>query len=101
MPTLEHTGRRTGKPVEYFLAEPVGAADDAQASLVELEALVADARNSEAIALGLSLLERGTSAFRLGRIRYFLAQAYLGSSQPERASSLLAEAGAPCVDVHD
>ena len=101
LPTLEHIARRTGKPVEYFLAEPVGAADDASASLVELEALVADARNLEAIALGLSLLERGTSAFRLGRIRYFLAQAYLGSSQPERASSLLAEARAHFEAVND
>lgn len=92
LPTLEHIARRTGKPVEFFLAEPAGAADDTQASLLELEVLVADGRNDEAIALGTSLLERGTSAFRLGRIRYFLAQAYIGSAQPERASVLLAEA---------
>src|SRR5690348_18479012 len=49
LPTLEHIARRTGKPVEFFLAEPVGAADDAQASLLELEVLVADGRNDEAI----------------------------------------------------
>jgi transcriptional regulator with XRE-family HTH domain len=77
LPTLEHIARRTGKPVEFFLAEPAGASDDSQATLLELEAMVADGRNHEAIALGLSLLERGSSAFRLGRIRYFLAQAYL------------------------
>src|SRR5437899_11372205 len=81
LPTLEHIARRTGKPVEFFLAEPVGAADDASARLIELEAMVADGRNQDAIALGSSLLERGTSAFRLGRIRFFLAQAYLASSQ--------------------
>jgi tetratricopeptide (TPR) repeat protein len=92
LPTLEHIARRTSKPVEFFLAEPAGAADDTQASLLELEVLVADGRNDDAIALGAALLERGTSAFRLGRIRYFLAQAYVGSAQPERASALLADA---------
>jgi tetratricopeptide (TPR) repeat protein len=101
LPTLEHIARRTGKPVEFFLAEPVGAADDAQASLLELEVLVADGRNDDAIALGSTLLDRGTSAFRLGRIRYFLAQAYIGSAQPERASALLADARAHFEAVDD
>src|SRR5258707_10768303 len=40
LPTLEHIARRTGKPVEFFLAEPAGAVDDTQASLIELEAMV-------------------------------------------------------------
>jgi tetratricopeptide (TPR) repeat protein len=101
LPTLEHIARRTGKPVEFFLAEPAGAADDTQASLLELEVLVADGRNDDAIALGAALLERGTSAFRLGRIRYFLAQAYIGSGQPERASALLADAHAHFEAVDD
>ncbi|HKW07422.1 MAG TPA: helix-turn-helix transcriptional regulator [Candidatus Dormibacteraeota bacterium] len=101
LPTLEHIARRTGKPVEFFLAEPVGAADDTQATLLELEALVADGRNDEAIVLGSSMLERGTSAFRLGRIRYFLAQAYAASGQGERASALLVEARAHFEAVDD
>jgi tetratricopeptide (TPR) repeat protein len=101
LPTLEHIARRTGKPVEFFLAEPVGAADDTQVSLLELEVLVADGKNDEAIALGKALLERGTSAFRLGRIRYFLAQAYIGSGQPEGASALLADARAHFEAVDD
>src|SRR5205807_993785 len=81
--------RRTNRPVEFFLAEPAGAPDETQASLIELEALVADGRNQEAIALGMSLLDRGTSGFRLGRIRYLLAQAYLATAQPERAAPFL------------
>ena len=92
LPTLEHIARRTGKPVEFFLAEPAGATDQTQASLIALEAMVADGRLQEAIALGRSLIDRGSSAFRLGRIRYFLAQAYLGLSQPEPAEALLADA---------
>lgn len=101
LPTLEHIARRTGKPVEFFLAEPVGATDDVQASLLELELMVADRRYGEAILIGTSLLDRGSSAFRLGRIRYFLALAYLGSSQDERASALLADARAHFEAVND
>ena len=101
LPTLEHIARRTGKPVEFFLADPVGAADDTQATLLELEALVADGRKNDEIVLGTSMLERGTSAFRLGRIRYFLAQAFVGSGQGERATALLAEARAHFEAVDD
>ncbi len=92
MPTLEHIARRTGKPVEFFLAERAGRADDSHDRLIELEAMVADSRNLEAIDLGQTLLSGGSSALRLGRIRFLLAQAYLGASQPERAAGLLAEA---------
>ena len=92
MPTLEHIARRTGKPVEFFLAEPVGATDIFQARLLELEALVADSRNHEAITLGTSLLDKAPSAFRLGRIRLLLAQAHLGAHQADRANPLLADA---------
>lgn len=101
LPTLEHIARRTGKPVEFFLAEPAGAADDTQASLLELESLVADGRHPEAITLGTSLLEKGSSAFRLGRIRYFLAQAYAGSGQPDHAAALLADARAHFEALND
>lgn len=101
LPTLEHIARRTGKPVEFFLAEPAGATDDAQASLLELEVMVADGHYGEAIVLGTSLLDRGSSAFRLGRIRYFLAQAYIGAAQIERASALLTDARAHFEAVND
>lgn len=101
LPTLEHIARRTGKPVEFFLAEPVGATDDTQASLLEIEVMVADGRFDEAIVAGASLLDRGSSAFRLGRIRYFLAQAYLGAGQADRATALLADARAHFEAVND
>jgi len=101
LPTLEHIARRTGKPVEFFLAEPGGAADDIVVRLFELEAMVADGRNTEAIAVGQALLDGHSSAFRLGRIRFLLAQAYLGSSEPERAASLLEEARAHFEAVND
>src|SRR5438105_15950418 len=74
---------------------------DSQRGLFRPQALVADGRNHEAIKLGTSLLDRGTSAFRLGRIRYFLAQAHLGTAQPERASALLDEARAHFEAVND
>src|SRR2546430_8559723 len=56
--------------------------------------MVADGRNHEAVALGLALLDRAFSASRLGRIRFLLGQAYLGSAQPDYAATLLAEARA-------
>lgn len=101
LPTLEHIARRTNKPIEFFLAEQTGAPDDTMAKLIELEAMVADGRSREAIALGNSLMERATSAFRLGRIRFFLAQAYLAASMPDRAVALLKEARSHFETVND
>src|ERR1700737_1470553 len=68
LPTLEHIAARTGKPVEFFLADPGGTTDETQAALADLQSMVADGRYNEAIELGRSLLNLGTSAYRLGRI---------------------------------
>lgn len=101
LPTLEHIAQRTGKPVEFFLADPSSSTDETQIALAELEAMVADGRYDEAIALGRSLLDKGSSAFRLGRIRYFLAMAYLQLAQPAEAESLFAEAQAHFEAIND
>src|SRR5207244_13107597 len=100
-PTLEHIARRTGKPIECFLAAPGGSADDTRTSVIELEALVAGGRNTEAVALGHSLLDRSSSAFRLGRIRFLVAQAYLDSSDPDQAADLLGQARAHFAAAND
>jgi len=92
LPTLEHIARRTGKPVDFFLADPGGAIDETQAGLLELEAMIGEGRYPEAIPLGQRLLGLATSAHRLGRIRFFLAQAHSQLGQPERAAPLLREA---------
>jgi tetratricopeptide (TPR) repeat protein len=89
LPTLEHIARRTGKPIEFFLADPSGVTDETQAGLAQLEGLVAAARFDEAAELGKTLLALATSAHRLGRIRFFLAQAQLNLGQPEEAAVLL------------
>jgi tetratricopeptide (TPR) repeat protein len=101
LPTLEHIAQRTGKPVEFFLADPAGTTDESQAALSELEATVGDGRYAEAIKLGESLLDLGTSAHRLGRIRYYLAMAYVQSGQTERADELLAQARAHFEAIND
>jgi tetratricopeptide (TPR) repeat protein len=92
LPTLEHIARRTGKPVDFFLADPGGATDETQAGLLELEAMIGEGRYPDAIALGQKLLGLASSAHRLGRIRFFLAQAYSQLGQPEQAVPLLADA---------
>ncbi len=101
LPTLEHIAHRTGKPVEFFLADPGGTADDTQAAVADLEALVGDGQYAKAIELGESLLDLGTAAHRLGRIRYFLAMAYVQVGQGGRAEDLLAQARAHFEAVND
>jgi len=101
LPTLEHIAHRTNKPVEFFLADPGGTTDSSQAALADLEAMVGDGRYQQAIVLGRSLLEIGSSAHRLGRIRYLLAMAYLQLGQPEPAEGLLAEARAHFEAIND
>ena len=101
LPTLEHIAQRTGKPVEFFLADPSGTTDETQAALADLESMVADGRYNEAIELGRSLLNLGTSAYRLGRIRYFLAMSYISLAQPDKAVGLLAGARAHFEAIND
>jgi tetratricopeptide (TPR) repeat protein len=101
LPTLEHIAQRTGKPVEFFLSDPAGTTDEAQASLADLEAMVGDGRYTEAIALGESLLDLGTSAHRLGRIRYFVAMAYIQTGLIEHAQDLLVQARAHFEAIND
>jgi tetratricopeptide (TPR) repeat protein len=101
LPTLEHIARKTGKTVEFFLADQSGNTDSTKTGLIELEALVAEGRYEEAIALGEKLLDLGSSAHRLGQLRYFLAQAHLELGKPERATSLLREAHAHFESVDD
>jgi len=101
LPTLEHIAQRTGKPVEFFLADPAGTTDESQSALADLEAMVGDGRFAEAIALGRSLLDLGTSAHRLGRIRYFVAMACIQLGQTEEAEELLVQARAHFEAIND
>jgi tetratricopeptide (TPR) repeat protein len=94
LPTLEHIAQRTGKPVEFFLADPSGVADETHDGIVELERMLLDGREPEAIELGQRLLNLGSSAHRLGHIRYQIAQAYIATGKPEQASQLLEQAAA-------
>ena len=91
LPTLEHIARRTGKSVEFFLADPA-TGDATQAGLQQLEDLIAHERLTEAIAFGEELLRLATSANRLGNIRFLLAQAQLRVGRPELAIPLLRDA---------
>jgi tetratricopeptide (TPR) repeat protein len=63
--------------------------------------MVGDGRFTEAIALGESLLDLGSSAHRLGRIRYFVAMAYIQSGQTEHAQDLLVQARAHFEAIND
>ena len=101
LPTLEHIAQRTNKPVEFFLADPGGVSDHAQDGIVELEALLARGRYGEAIELGHKLLSLGSSAYRLGPIRYHIARAHIQLGKPEPAGELLRQASAHFESVGD
>jgi tetratricopeptide (TPR) repeat protein len=101
LPTLEHIARRTGKSVEFFLADQSGNNDATKTGLIELEARVAEGRYEEALVLGEELLNLGSSAHRLGQLRYLLAQAHLQLGKPDKATSLLREAHAHFESVDD
>lgn len=101
LPTLEHIARRTGKTVEFFLADQSGSTDETKIGLIELEGRVAEGRYEEAIALGEQLLDLSSSAHRLGQLRYLLAQAHLQLGRPDKATTLLAEAHAHFESVDD
>jgi tetratricopeptide (TPR) repeat protein len=101
LPTLEHIAKKTGKSVEFFLADQSGHTDETKAGLIELEARVAEGRYAEAIELGERLLNLGSSAHRLGQLRYLLAQAHLQLGKPDQAVSLLREAHAHFESVDD
>jgi tetratricopeptide (TPR) repeat protein len=101
LPTLEHIARKTGKSVEFFLADQSGNTDATKTGLIELEALVAEGHHEEAIVLGEQLLSLGSSAHRLGQLRFLLAQAHLQLGKPEQATTLLREAHAHFESVDD
>ena len=101
LPTLEHIARRTGKPIEFFLADPTGVTNETQDGLLELESLLAHMRYADAIEYGEKLLSLGSSAYRLGPIRFHIARAYLQLGKPEPAGDLLHQAGAHFESVGD
>lgn len=92
LPTLEHIARKTGKTVEFFLADQSGNTDETRTGLIQLEAQIAEGRFQDAIVLGEQLLNLSSSAHRLGQLRYLLAQSYLQLGKPDKAVILLAEA---------
>ena len=101
LPTLEHIARRTGKPIEFFLADPTGVTNETQDGLLELESLLAHMRYADAIEYGEKLLSLGSSAYRLGPIRFHIARAYLQLGKPEPAGDLLLQAQAHFESVGD
>src|SRR6266851_3367532 len=88
LPTLEHIALRTNKPVEFFLADPGGVSDQTQDGILELEALLAQGRCPDAIELGNKLLSLGSSAYRLGPIRYtsLVHKSFSASPSPQGSS---------------
>src|SRR5258708_31216952 len=60
--------------------------------MLVLEGVVAAGRDEDAVRQGEGLLEQGAAGHRVGRIRFLLGQAYFGIGQPQKATTVLAEA---------
>jgi tetratricopeptide (TPR) repeat protein len=76
-------------------------ADKTKVELTELEALVGSGCYGQAIDLGLALLNRATTPYRLAHISYHLAMAYLQLAQTDHAEPLLAKAHSHFVALDD
>ena len=79
--TLRLIAERTGRPLDYFLVEPI-TAPLAQADLAELEGLLAAGDNVGAAARGEHLLGQRLDAESEARVKLVAALAYLRLAEP-------------------
>ncbi len=94
METLQLIAERTGRPLDYFLADaPSAAAEDwagDHQAVIELETMLARGELEDAIAAGKALLQRVGSGEVAGTVRLRLAEAYCRRHDAETALELLA-----------
>ena len=88
MRTLEIIAARTGKPVEFFLAQPrekPARKDTAttDAGVEELQALCLQQQFGKAISVGLEMLKRPLSPTVEAHARQYIGQALVRSSRPD------------------
>lgn len=82
--TLTLIAERTGKPLDYFLADAAAPGSDHLAGMAELERLLATGDVDGAVAAGLGALSRRPAPDQAARIRFLLATAYLRTGNAVR-----------------
>ena len=92
--TLALIAERTGKPVDYFLAEPLDERANHAVTVAELERLLAAGDNAAVIVGGERALARRPDPESAARIRCVLAMAYLRNGQPVQGRREVSQARA-------
>jgi tetratricopeptide (TPR) repeat protein/DNA-binding XRE family transcriptional regulator len=82
METLQLIAERTGRPLDYFLASPIGKEARPAAALTEIEQLIATADYVGAAAIGEGALGQGCDPETAARIKFHMSTAYLRLGQP-------------------
>jgi len=100
METLQLIATRTNKPMDFFLPGGDSFASD-QASLAEIERLVAVGDHAAAVEAGESLLARSMDVKAIAAARLQMAVAHIRLGQPVRARTLAAQARAHFESVGD
>ena len=83
--TLRLIAERTGRPIEFFLADPAGSAETSAMSVIELERIIATGDNTGAVEFGERMLEKRLDPETEAMVKAHLAMAFLRLAQPVRA----------------
>lgn len=92
METLRLIAERTGRPLDFFLADPSTIEPRSSAATIEIERLMAGGQLEEALQLGHDMLKRRPSTEVAAHIKQLLALAHLRLAQPREGRKLAQEA---------
>jgi len=101
METLRLISERTGRPLEFFLAQPAEGNPAMYAGTAELERLIASGALTEVVATGERVLEQRLDPDTEARVRHLVATAQLRLGQPVVGRRLAAAARAHFERVGD
>jgi len=90
--TLTLIAERTGRPIDFFLADSPGSDQGSVAALADVERLIAIGDNPGAVAAGEAILQRKLPPDTQATVQHLVAFALLRLSQPIKARPLLAAA---------
>jgi tetratricopeptide (TPR) repeat protein len=99
--TLRLIAERTGRPLDYFLKEPLDAERRLSTAAAEIERLVVSEDNVGAAALGETALGEALDPDSAARIKFHMSMAYLRLGQPVIARRLASAARAYFDQVGD
>ena len=92
METLRLIAERTGRPIDFFLADPSTIEPRSSAATIEIERLMAAGELDLAAQLGHEILQRRTTPEVAAHVKQMLALTHLRLAQPQEGRRLAQEA---------